>query len=67
MYAIRSYYAYRYWFTLFEQTAPGGGPFSTPPASLRGNVANLTDPGHRALGWFLAGEVHERTGIVPPR
>jgi len=59
--------AYRYWFTLFEQTAPGGGPFSTPPASLRGNVANLTDPGHRALGWFLAGEVHERTGIVPPR
>lgn len=59
--------AYRYWFTLFDQTAPGGGPFSTPPASLRGNVANLTDPSHPALGYFLAGQVATRTAVVPPR
>lgn len=57
---------YRYYFALFEQTTGGGGPFSTPPASVRGNVANLTDPGHRALGFFLASAVSERTKVVPP-
>lgn len=59
--------AYRYYFVLFEQTTSGGGPFSTPPASVRGNVANLTDPGHRALGFFLASAVASRTRVVPPR
>jgi len=59
--------AFRYWFTLFEQTAPNGGPFSTPPSSLRGNVANLTNPEHRALGYFLAGQVSQRTATVPER
>jgi Domain of unknown function (DUF4249) len=57
---------YRYLFALYEQTQ-GGGPFSTPPASLRGNVANLTDPSHPALGYFFAGQVSERTATVPAR
>lgn len=59
--------AFRYYFVLFEQTTSGGGPFSTPPASVRGNVANLTDPGHRALGFFLASSVASRFRTVPPR
>lgn len=58
---------FRYYTALFEQTAGGGGPFSTPPSSLRGNVANLTAPEHRALGYFSAGRVAERIATVPER
>jgi hypothetical protein len=58
---------YRYYFALFEQTTGRGGPFSTPPASVRGNVANLTEPEHRALGYFLATTAVERTAVVPVR
>ena len=58
---------YRYHFLLYEQTTGGGGPFSTPPASVRGNVANLTDGTHLALGYFFASQVAERSAIVPPR
>ena len=42
-----------------------GSPFAVPPASRRGNVANLTRPAEPALGYFLAVEVHERTARVP--
>ena len=59
--------AYRYYFALFEQSTGGGGPFSVPPASIRGNVANLTRPDHYPLGYFLTAEVRERTAAVPPR
>lgn len=58
--------AYRFYFEFFQQTT-GGGPFSTPPASVRGNVANLTDRTRPALGWFLATQISERTAIVPAR
>ena len=56
---------YRYYFAFYEQSTAQGGPFTTPPASVRGNVANLTDPMHRALGFFLAAQVHERVLVVP--
>ncbi|MEZ4457809.1 MAG: DUF4249 domain-containing protein [Gemmatimonadales bacterium] len=59
--------AYRYFFVLFEQTTSGGGPFATPPASVRGNVANLTNPQHRALGFFLVGAETFRIAVVPDR
>jgi hypothetical protein len=59
--------AFRYYFALFEQTTGSGGPFSVPPASVRGNVANLTAPDRYPLGFFLAAEVKERTAVVPPR
>ncbi|MGE0441261.1 MAG: DUF4249 domain-containing protein [Gemmatimonadales bacterium] len=59
--------AYRYFFVLFEQTTSGGGPFATPPASVRGNVANLTNPQHRALGFFLVGSEAFRIATVPDR
>jgi hypothetical protein len=58
---------YRYYFTLYEQTTARGGPFATPPASVRGNVANLTRPEQRALGFFLASAVAERIAVVPAR
>ena len=58
--------AYRYYFALFEQTGGRGGPFSVPPASVRGNVANRTAPAHYPLGFFSVAEVAEKTAAVPP-
>lgn len=58
--------SFRYYAAIFDQTQ-GGGPFSVPPASVRGNVANLTNPDHYPLGYFLAAEVAERQAIVPAR
>lgn len=57
--------AYRYYFALNDQTTNDGSPFATAPASVRGNVANRTRPAHRALGYFVASEVAERTATVP--
>ncbi|MBM4187530.1 MAG: DUF4249 domain-containing protein [Gemmatimonadetes bacterium] len=58
---------FRYHFVLFEQTTGGGGPFSTPPTSVRGNVVNLTDPARYPLGFFFATQVAERSAVVPAR
>jgi len=59
--------AYRYYYTLFEQTTGSEGPFSVPPASVRGNITNLTNPDRFFLGYFLTAQVGERTAVVPPR
>ena len=57
---------FRYYTALFEQTTGGGGPFSTPPASVRGNMSNRTNQGHYPLGFFFSAQVSERTERVPP-
>jgi Domain of unknown function (DUF4249) len=57
--------AYRYYVALFEQSDGSGSPFSVPAASVRGNVANLTDPSHYPLGYFLAAQVSEKEAVVP--
>jgi hypothetical protein len=57
--------AFWYYFAFYDQATGGGSPFSTPPASVRGNVENLTRPDHRALGFFLAAEARWRTLVVP--
>jgi hypothetical protein len=59
--------SYRYYAALFEQSTGGGSPFSTPPASVRGNGANLDNPSLYPLGYFLAADVSERRAIVPAR
>lgn len=59
--------SFRFYAALFEQSAGGGSPFSTPPASVRGNVANMDRPARYPLGYFVAAEVAERRGIVPGR
>ena len=58
---------FRYYTALFEQTTGGGGPFSTPPASVRGNMSNRTNQPHYPLGYFFSAQVSERTTPVPPR
>lgn len=37
-----------------------GGPFSTPPATIRGNIINQTHPDNFALGYFSACETDFR-------
>lgn len=56
---------WRYYDALNQQTDGDGSPFSVPPASVRGNVANLTRPDIRALGYFSASAVSERRARVP--
>jgi hypothetical protein len=57
--------AYRYYFALSDQTSNDGSPFAVTPASVRGNVANVTRPSHLALGYFIAAEVAEARATVP--
>ena len=40
------------------------GPFSTPPATVRGNIVNTTNPNAYALGYFRLSEVDVRNYIV---
>jgi len=56
---------FRYFTALFEQTTGGGGPFSTPPASVRGNLSNRTNQDRYPLGFFFSAQVSERTATVP--
>ena len=58
-----SEYAYKYYFALFDQEGSRGG-LTAPPAPIRGNIENLTDPDHYALGYFYAAEIDEAELIV---
>jgi hypothetical protein len=57
---------YRYFFALNDQLGTNGSPFSVPPASLRGNVSNLTNRTRPAAGYFLVSEVSEVTATFCP-
>lgn len=57
--------AYRYYLALSEQAANDGSPFGVAPASLRGNVANVSRAANFPLGYFIAGEVAEASAQVP--
>ena len=54
---------YNYIRLLIEQNNDGG-PFSTIPASLKGNCINIIDPDDYALGYFRLTQVDKRTYIV---
>lgn len=41
-----------------------GGPFQTPPATVRGNVSNSTNPKNYPLGYFALGESDMRRYVV---
>ena len=36
----------------------GGNPFQTPPAQIRGNIINTTNPENFALGYFNLSEAN---------
>lgn len=56
---------YRYYRALSDQSTNDGSPFSVPLASVRSNIANITNPSHRPLGYFMATEVAEARARVP--
>lgn len=43
-----------------------GNPFSTAPATLRGNITNQTSPENFALGYFYLSEIDARTYTIQP-
>ncbi|WP_124979877.1 DUF4249 family protein [Nonlabens xiamenensis] len=45
--------------TLLQQTDGAGGPFSTQPATVRGNIINSTNPDRFPFGYFRVSEVFE--------
>lgn len=55
LYGIDEAY-YNYMFILLQQTGSGGGPFETQPATVRGNIINITDPENYPLGYFRISE-----------
>lgn len=57
---------YQYLLAFSNQVQQDGSPFSVPPTSVRGNVANLDDPARPALGYFSVSEVAEAR-ITRPR
>lgn len=54
---------YRYYFALSDQVAADGSIFSVPAASVRGNVANISNPRQPALGYFYVSEVSEARAV----
>lgn len=57
---------YRFYLALSDQVSQDGSPFSVPPSSLRGNVANRTDRARPALGYFYVSEVSEARATYQP-
>jgi hypothetical protein len=49
--------AYNFLFILLSQVDGGFGPFSTQPATVRGNITNQTQPENFPLGYFRMSEV----------
>jgi len=51
------YYNYMAILINLAEGGSGGGPFSTPPVTVRGNVVNQTNEADYALGYFRLSEV----------
>lgn len=63
LYGISRRY-YEYMSKLLLMTGGSGGPFGTAPATVRGNLVNLTDGGNFALGFFRVSEVDETNYVI---
>lgn len=52
--------AFRFFENLLQQAGeggPGGGPFGTPPATVRGNIVNATNVSNFPFGYFRVSQV----------
>ena len=58
------YYNYMKELLSISGSGGGGGPFSTPPVTLRGNIVNQTDENNFPLGYFHLSEIDTRNYIV---
>lgn len=55
---------YNFIFTLLQQGDAPAGPFETQPATVRGNIVNLTNPENFPLGYFRISEAYTFTYTV---
>ena len=55
---------YDFLFLLLEQTGQTGQLIDVPPALIKGNIRNLTQPDNIAMGYFWASEVDEETLVI---
>ena len=56
---------YTYMRSLISQSGSGGGnPFAAPPATLKGNVTNISKESNFPLGYFRLSETAKRSYIV---
>ena len=56
---------YNYMNILIDNTGSNsGGPFQSPPATVRGNIKNITNPENYALGYFALGETDLRRYVI---
>ena len=57
---------YNYMNAVIEQSNPqGGGVFQTPPANIRGNIKNITNPENFALGFFNIADANRVNFKIP--
>ena len=59
---------YNFYRKLLDQSGEGsgGGPFSTPPATVRGNIINSTNPERYPFGYFRVSEVFTLEYTIQP-
>jgi hypothetical protein len=57
--------AYKFWKSLNDQVNSVGGVFDPPRAAVRGNLANVSNPGEQVLGYFGASALSTIILYVP--
>lgn len=55
-----------YLYKLLEQTGQTGQVFDIPPAGIKGNIINRTNPKNPPLGYFGAVEIDEEELVIKP-
>lgn len=55
---------YNYMNILIGVIGDSGGPFQTPPATVRGNIKNISNPQNYPLGYFSLGEMDSRRYVI---
>jgi Domain of unknown function (DUF4249) len=64
LYGISQPY-YNYMRLLISQSGVGGGnPFAAPPATVRGNIVNTTNPSNFPLGYFRLSEISKKSYTI---
>jgi Domain of unknown function (DUF4249) len=56
--------AYNYWSSVDAQANNSGGIFDTAPATIRGNIKNLTDAAKPMLGFFQVSAVSQKVAYI---
>ena len=55
---------YNNYMTILTEMANGGGPFSAPPAALRGNIINTASPDNYVFGYFTLSGTNSATYTI---